>query len=60
MVRKVIRHNDKPKHQRWLYHLSDHSWFKALIIIWAVCILAIGLALLLVKGILAFLSHKVL
>ena len=50
MDRKV-KHHDKPGHQRWLYHLSDMGLFKALMIIWGVCLLAVLGALLLVKAV---------
>jgi hypothetical protein len=56
MDRKVKRknyHYDKPPHQRWLYQLSDMPFFKFWLFLWAVIWLCIGLALLLVKSVLA-------
>ena len=59
MDRKVIKkrlkhhHLDKPTHQRWLYKLSDVGLFKAMLIIWGVCLVAIAGALLLVKAVLS-------
>jgi hypothetical protein len=49
-----MKHLDKPKHQRWLYHLSDLGLFKAILIIWLVCWLAIGAALVMTKAVIAF------
>ncbi len=48
-----MRHNDKPKHQRWLYHLADMGLGKAILIIWAICLLTIAGALLLAKSIIS-------
>ena len=54
MDRKIKRaHNDKPKHQRWLYHLSDMGLFKAILIIWLITWIAIGVALGLAKAIIS-------
>lgn len=56
MDRKIKRKNhhlDKPAHQRWLYKLADMSFFKIWMLIWAICWIAIAIALLLVKGILS-------
>jgi uncharacterized membrane protein len=50
MDRKVTgKHSDKPAHQRWLYQLADIGLFKAILIIWGVCVLALVLALFLIK-----------
>jgi hypothetical protein len=57
MDRKIKNnHSDKPSHQRWLYQLADMGLFKALFIIWGVCILAVVVALLLVKATLSSLK----
>ena len=48
MVRKIT-HYDKPGHQRWLYRLADMGIVKAILVIWLICLLAIGLSLLMVK-----------
>ena len=53
MDRKV-KHYDKPLRQRWLYQLAEKGLFKAIAIIWGVCILAIVGALLLVKAVVSF------
>jgi uncharacterized membrane protein len=49
-----MKHLDKPKHQRWLYILSDMGLFKAILIIWMICFLAIGVAMGLAKAIISF------
>lgn len=54
MDRKIKRtHYDKPKHQRWLYQLADIGLVKAILLIWGVCVLAIIVALFLVKAVVA-------
>ena len=55
-IKRVDQHLDKPPRQRWLYKLSDMSFPKVIVIIWIVCLIAIGVAILTVKGILAFLN----
>lgn len=53
MDRKIKHHLDKPPRQRWLYKLSDMGLFKAIAIIWGICLLAIAVALSLVKAVLS-------
>ena len=55
-VKQKNHHLDKPPHQRWLYKLADMSFFKFWMFLWAVIWVTIGIALLCVKGILAFLN----
>jgi hypothetical protein len=55
MDRKVKQsHLDKPGHQRWLYKLSDMHLFKAIALIWLICLLAIAFSLLLAKAVISF------
>ena len=56
MDRKIKPHMDKPARQRWLYQLLDMGMSTALGIIWAVVILALIIALGIVKLVVYF--HK--
>lgn len=53
MDRKV-KHYDKPAHQRWLYRLSDMGIVKAIMVIWAICWILIGLSIILVKVVISY------
>ncbi len=45
-------HYDKPAHQRWLYRLADLGIVRAIMFIWALCIILIVVSLLAVKAVL--------
>ena len=48
-----MKHLDKPKHQRWLYRLSDLGLVKAIMIIWGICCIVIIVTLVLIKTLLS-------
>jgi len=54
MDRKVKNHHlDKPSHQRWLYKLADIGMFKAILIIWGICLLIIIATIFTIKAVLS-------
>ena len=49
-----MKHQDKPWHQRWLYELADMGIVKAIMLIWAICWIIVGISVLAIK---ALFSH---